>query len=315
MKKLLLLAITLSATSLLAQYPPNAGLENWDPLTIFGSSAETPAGWLTPNLATGTAIPGSPNPNTNPVSVTKVTDRTEGNFAMRIRTVTLSFNPSPDYIPNVGGVAFVGTPIISFLPPSFKIKEGFPVSNFAPTAVSFDMKYFPVNSDVGGASILLTKWNGTSRDTIATAIQFYTSEIASYTATTINLTYDPAFTGIMADTCQVAFASSDPDGNPQDGSDLFIDNIVFTDPAGNKAALQEDGFMIFPNPSSDRIQVVGITKAEKYSIYSSDGKKVASGILSSEYISTEGLKAGQYSLQLESKDDKVLSNKLIVLAP
>jgi hypothetical protein len=309
MKKLLLLATGLMFTQLQAQTAlSNAGFETWN--TVLGSTAEEPAGWITGNLATSSLLPGAPMPNTNPVSVTKVTDVTEGSYALRVETVTLTFNPAPDYVPNTGGIAFIGTPIVNLSPPSLEIKAGFAVTAFDPVSFSFDAKYTPVNSDNALVSLFLTHWNGTQSDTIATAIQSFSSAVANYTPNVVNFTYNPLFTGVSADTCMIAIASSDPDGTPEVGSAIYVDNLAFTLPAGIRASLSEDGYMVYPNPAKDKLIIQGINHhVASVKVLTLEGREILSSPLNAQNFSTESLQEGMYVLQIFNKENQLVSTK------
>ncbi|WP_338732305.1 T9SS type A sorting domain-containing protein [Mangrovimonas cancribranchiae] len=63
-----------------------------------------------------------------------------------------------------------------------------------------------------------------------------------------------------------------------------------------------DRIKIYPNPSSDFIQISGLNKSEKYNLYDIQGKKISNGIIpDNKKIEIRNLKNGLYFLQFENR--------------
>lgn len=78
---------------------------------------------------------------------------------------------------------------------------------------------------------------------------------------------------------------------------LFISSLgVSTSAATNP------NFSLYPNPSSDYIQISGLQKNESYSIYSIVGTLVKSGLIPDDKkINIQGLTKGNYYLKLDDR--------------
>ena len=58
---------------------------------------------------------------------------------------------------------------------------------------------------------------------------------------------------------------------------------------------------LFPNPSSERIKISGLTKSESYSIYNIIGSEITNGkIINNEFIEIKNLEKGLYFLKMEN---------------
>lgn len=305
MKKLVHVLFVLLSYLLLAQSPlvaPNAGFETWG--SDIGSEPD-PTDWITVNLARNQFV----NEN-NPISAFQETvDVVEGTITLKIVTVNLLTNPYPEYIPWTGGIAILG---VLQLNPDIKVIPGFTVTNFAPTAFSYTGKYIPSNTDSAFAHAYLTHYNTTTKkkDTIAYAIDTMKALVANYELRTVDFVYLPEFVGISADTCMVNFSSSCFSG-PQLGSALYIDDIEFAFPSGVSAPLASDGFMVYPNPTQDKLFIGGTNRnASSVTIFRADGTLLKSKTLSAEsFVETSGMAPGIYTMQILNAEGKVISTK------
>ncbi|WP_335977678.1 T9SS type A sorting domain-containing protein [Gaetbulibacter jejuensis] len=66
--------------------------------------------------------------------------------------------------------------------------------------------------------------------------------------------------------------------------------------------LNSKNITIFPNPSSDFIQISGLTKTEKYILYNILGTKIRNGVISdNEKMDIQNLTKGLYFLKFENE--------------
>ena len=112
----------------------NGGFENWTTVVNY----ERPNNWENLNMLSLFSPP-------NPLSAFKATgvDKHSGNYALKIKSVYLNNNPSPNAIPDTIGFVFTGKVILS--PPSLKL--GVPYTG-RPEKLEFGSKYVPVGGDI-----------------------------------------------------------------------------------------------------------------------------------------------------------------------
>ena len=141
----------------------------------------------------------------------QTTESAAGDFAVKLETESVAgFTEVP-------GLISLGDIDLENLVPT----GGIPFSG-RPTALSFSYKYFPVNEDMMGSFLLLTKWNETTerRDTIGGTVFSSPLETEDYEHISLPVVY---FSDLMPDTINVGFASSS--FMPQQGSTLFVDSV------------------------------------------------------------------------------------------
>jgi DNA-binding beta-propeller fold protein YncE len=101
---------------------------------------------------------------------------------------------------------------------------------------------------------------------------------------------------------------TNPSGLRFNGNDLYISDIGLNNISkyslttlSTNELFTKEKVILFPNPANNFIQVSGINKLEKYSIYDYLGKKVINGIISSnEKINIKTLTNGVYFLKLNN---------------
>ncbi|WP_454047853.1 T9SS type A sorting domain-containing protein [Chryseobacterium sp. Marseille-Q8038] len=85
---------------------------------------------------------------------------------------------------------------------------------------------------------------------------------------------------------------------------LDIDNIRATNQAlgVSSVKLTENNFKIAPNPTSDYLQVLGLTKKSGFKVYNASGNLVKEGIINNntEKINIQDLTSGIYFIKLDS---------------
>ncbi len=297
-----------------AQAVPNGGLENWG--SSLGQPSE-PTSWVTGNILAA-PIATFPNPNTNPTSVFKTTTAGEfhgGVAAMKITTVKLNQNPlASSGFNDTVGMAVVGQAQLS---PSPALKQGFPYTG-RPNQLDFWYKYTPTGIDNGGALAILTKWTGSTRDTVAEAYFFIPSGVSAMSSGSVVLVYRPAYNAAgNPDTAIVGFSSSIGSlfntytVRPKIGSALWVDDVDLTGThVGIKENSKSNEFRVFPNPATALINFAfNSEEAGKVELYDVTGKKV--NVVNIEdkkaRINTDNLANGLYIYRIMDNDKKVMA--------
>jgi hypothetical protein len=84
------------------------------------------------------------------------------------------------------------------------------------------------------------------------------------------------------------------------GSTSFAVEIVVEDLL-NTEGNNSESFVVYPNPFTNTIHVVGLNKSASFKLYSIDGKLIQKGILENSEIECYDLPNGMYMLQLFSE--------------
>ena len=303
MKKLLLstLIIACSVLPLSAQvYIPNAGFESW--ASSIGEDTQ-PLGWVSYNIFTAPLIdPG----NTNPTALSQAgpPDNFQGNYSAKMTTVDLVTNPSATTIPNRGGFMMAGS--VSFVAPY--LYSGYQFSS-RPTSFSYAYKYTPVGVDTAIILVAVTHWNGTSRDTIAAAVDFMVFTSGAYGIRNMNMNYNPLYNNVFPDTAIIYFSPSSL-YSPQAGSTLFIDAISFSGYNGINEGLMSNSVSVYPNPSSNITNFDVVSEnAHKVIAYDLTGREVNWTIINnkSAKLSTYNMTPGVYTYTIVTAENEVLS--------
>jgi hypothetical protein len=307
MKKIITILSLLGSSVAFSQIPNN-GMETWG--TGGFLEPEGPVNYVSANVF------ASPLVSTlNPVSVTKGTgaDAYSGTFSAKITTVKLASNPATGTIPDTVGVLMLGTVSLASSPP---LKSGTPWVQRL-NAVEFYYKYSSVNNDNGAMMAYLTKWNGVTRDTLATAGYPITASTSSFTLASSPFNYDTNFpNNTMPDSLHVYFLSSArpwlnsilvPNA-PKVGSALWVDEAVAI--GLNEKIDLFSMVKVFPNPSSDLVLFRSLNDhAKKVEIIDINGKLIATGLfLNKEYsLTTEKIINGSYVYLIKDKNNSLLS--------
>jgi hypothetical protein len=305
-KQVLLFAFTMIGTLGFAQTIPNPGFENWG--SSIAGEPQQPIGWVTANLLAAPLI-GSGNP-TSAVSAS-APDNHQGNFSLKLTTVSLVTNPDTNNFPDVLGICFAGSTTFSLAQtPPVKVVPGYPFTS-RPQTLSFQAKYSPANGDSAYCYVALTKWNGTSQDIVAEGFDLITGPLSAYTQRSVTLVYDSAFMNTMPDSCQIWFSSSSED-YPQVGSILWVDALAFSGYVGLRD-ISKESFSLYPNPVTENLQVEVAAHYNRYSIMDVSGKLWQSGGLMSgiSRLGVAELPPGAYLLRLESARSAPLQRPFI----
>ena len=177
-------------------------------------------------------------------------------------------------------MAVCGTITIDLQTQDFSIKGK--ALNQRPSGISGFYKYTPgsiVDSALVG--ITVTKWNGTSRDTIGEGYFLGTTAI-NYTSFTGTVNYDPAFNGVAPDSVLIFLSSSVADNNSDAiGSIFYVDDINLVGVNFNSVeqfnSTENESYGVFPNPASNVLQIQSskITPRSNIVIYDAVGHEVS----------------------------------------
>lgn len=271
---------------------PNGGFEDWE--AEYGG--DSPIGWQTLNFL---SLMG------NPHSSFKVggLDKFSGNYSLKIKSVHIDANPLPTVFDDTMGGVFTGEINIS---PAY-YKYGFPYSG-RPEFLDFWYKYFPVGNDFGAAIVILTKWNGVKRDTIAetdTAIYYN----PTYQKFQLKLNYN---SDEIPDTAVILLGSSKYNDFARVGSVLFVDEVVFNGWVGVDELVKnkKEQIRVFPNPAKNKINILVKTKINDatFQIINSRGTIIDSqklDLLNTE-INTEIYPSGVYFYRILDENKNVI---------
>ncbi len=256
MKKKLLIFIFLAASIINCLAQPNSGFENWH----NEYSYHVPDNWATLNIL-------SVIPPFSEISVSKATglDKHSGNYALKLKTVLVRYNPYPNLIFDSCGTIFTGKATLS--PPSYIY--GFPYTG-RPSKLEFWCKYSPVGNDTAGVRVYMQKWIGGHRDTIAFS-EMKVNATAAYTLFQLPITYNYTET---PDSAVILFGSSMNKYISRLGSTLFIDDVSFTGWVGiEQHDLYSEKAKVFPNPAADAVNITAhFDEASSLKVTDANGK-------------------------------------------
>lgn len=261
MKKspLIILLVLVITIRLNAQTPVNGNLEDWQQSQSGLYDQPTGGFWATLNALRDLG---------GPVTVEKVTDACQGQFAAKL--TTKSFTSLL-----VSGLLASGTFNQLNLANPLTIGKPFTLK---PQSLTGCYKYSPVNGDSAALISILTKWNTqtNSRDTIASAGGITATAQADYI--NFNYTYE-YFTQETPDSIQLVFSSS-ADGannNGQEGSALWVDNVSINIVNSIGLPLMPEVVVnCYPNPTTDKatFDLTAFNSTAILTIYTNDGKLI-----------------------------------------
>jgi hypothetical protein len=310
MNKILLSTVAAAALALSASaqaFIPNQGFESWG--TTAGEDIQ-PTGWISYNVFTFSLFETS---GPNPTSVTQAgsPDNYQGNYSAKITTVDLVSNPSPPDIPNRAGVMYTGSVAFSapYLFPGYQSQQ-------RPATMTYYAKYSPVGGDSAYCLVVITRWNGSSRDTIAVGADGMTGTTTSYSQRTVAMQYDPTFVNAIPDTISIGFSSS-AILTQQVGSALYVDDLAFTGYVGVDEILANNGVSVYPNPSAATTQFdVTIDNAAQVAVYDMTGREVARENFNGKVarVNSAELANGSYTYTIISNEAEVVSRGQFAVA-
>lgn len=204
---ILVLIFCISASTeevLWAQEIPNPGFENW--------SGGEPDGWNTINQTfLGTTFTPVTREQSNPHG---------GSYSAKLETITHNiFIVGPVTMP---GVLSLGEITLDILNQTGTVEGGVPVSG-APVVLRGWFRYLPSANDSCIMGIGLSRWNGTSRDTLAYAYLTIGGQNPDWQEFLLPIEY---LLPEQPDTMNIMFFSSNLlTGSPVTGSKLWVDDL------------------------------------------------------------------------------------------
>ncbi|GAB4132053.1 MAG: hypothetical protein Fur0041_03030 [Bacteroidia bacterium] len=295
MKKIYIaLALVASSFALSAQQLPNNSFENWGSAPYY-----EPTGWFTFNFATA-SYPS--------YGAIKDTDAYDGLYSLKLRSD--HFDLTPFGWPIVDTMAYAAIGSISQSGPIY----GVPFTG-RPVKLTFYYKYTPgtpQGNDVDTARVYVRF--GNNGNTIGDGEKkIYGAAVNTWTYGEITINWTSASN---PDTCKVELASSltgilfstDDINTNLIGNELKIDKLEFiyqtTSIEDNKT---KAAVSVYPNPSSDVINVQNVSSNASYVICDALGNTVAKGQFSTGCINVSALAQGMYFLQVFEGNQKTVT--------
>lgn len=231
---------------------PNADFESW--------TAGEPTEWDTSNES----ILG-----TNFICVTKeMNSPYSGTASAKVQSVTQNIIlVGPVTMP---GILTLGDVVIDIMNATGTVEGGVPVTG-QPKFLKGYYKYLPVNGDSCIMGIGLTKWNGSSRDTIAYAYKSFGEVITSWQEFSIPIEY---VTWTSPDSMNIMFVSSNIlYGSPVGGSTLWVDSLwlEYSQVAVHEIGLQKDMYVSESGDGNSIVIHSGNANPVKIEIFSVNG--------------------------------------------
>lgn len=292
MKKIctLLFSSLIILSSAYAQIP-NPSFENWTSYT----GGEYPTFWATSDSAY-VAFGGGHS------AVRELTDICDLINSVKLTSVSVLGNQGPGVATN-GKITGIST-----------ITGGSPYT-VRPLQFTGCYKYIPAASDSGRIFALLTRWNGTARDTIALAA--YAPHLQS-TMTNFSIPFVYLDLVNIPDTILIVLSSGQGVNQTTAGSVLTVDNVSTSGAVGLHENTLIKNINIFPQPAQDvlNIQVeLNQNVSMLYEVADITGRKILSGKMNStsERIDISTMSRGNYFIALRNEDGAILYTSKFIM--
>lgn len=272
---------------------PNNSFEDW--------SAGAPIDWDTSNES----VLGI-----NFICVTKESNSPQaGSASAKIKTVTNNiFLIGPVTMP---GILTLGEVVIDILNGTGTVTGGAPVTG-NPKFLKGYLKYEPQGGDSCIMGIGLTKWNGTSRDTIGFGYKTIGSTITSWEEFSLPIEY---YQWIEPDSMNIMFMSSNMiSGTPVTNSTMWVDNLSLEYSGVNVKDIGADKELFVYAIENGNFIVADVkqNKAKRIDLFSISGATVLSkeGTFEGQtHLNITDLQKGNYILRVTFTNGKTKSVK------
>jgi hypothetical protein len=287
MRKLILLTIAVfTLNSAFTQSNiPNGDLEDWYQITVSGSVSYFQPGvpnWnnFLSSLNDLVAVPPPIGPG--PETVQRTTDKYSGTYAAKL--ISASFPISDSVTVFIPGM--LGTAQMDYANIGAKVGKGCP--GCRPLQLTGYYKAAPVNGDSCSIVILVSQWNTAThkKDTIGFGRMVEHNQVTTYTRFELPVVYNPELASVVPDSLTILCVASAGysvinfmGGVGQDGSTMFIDELMLEYPAGIQQSLMPDVMVnCFPNPAKDvmNVQLSELVKNGTLEVYDLNGKRMGS---------------------------------------
>ena len=280
----------------MAQNPiPNPGFENW-------TNGE-PNSWSTINRTLlGTTFTAVTIDNNNPQ---------QGNSSIKLESITKDvFLFGPVTVP---GLITLGEIILDIANQTATVDGGVPVSG-KPQSLNGWFRYLPAPGDLCIMGIGLTRWNGTSRDTLAYDYLVLGSQ-PDWQMFTLPVNY---LIQAQPDTMNLLFLSSNAlSGTIMEGSKLWLDNLwIEFDHTSTNLSKDQSEIRIVALDNGRTLGVQGADNPGELQLYNLSGAMVFRARMSanreSQNISLPALAAGIYAARYISDAGEVRMQKILI---
>lgn len=303
MKKIILSAFAFIAFAFNATaQAPDLMFENWGDAAPPFVTIDDPVGWASLNALTAVGTD---------TSVTKETIApNQGLISAKIMTVDVNGaaipNPYTTGDIDTAGILVMGK--INALP-SPGLTYGKPMSG-RPATLSFTCKYSPMPGDSAFVLAYLTRYNGSSRDTIAWGKYETGATTTTFAANSLTMNYDPLFSTVWADTMLV-FASSSVYSHPgaKIGSTFYIDAMSWSGYTGINDISKPSSISIFPNPATNNISFTSKVNADAVEVLDITGRRVGVYSMTGNAltIETSSFSSGMYIYNVLNDKQEVIN--------
>ncbi|HLO91371.1 MAG TPA: PCMD domain-containing protein [Lentimicrobium sp.] len=261
---------------------PNYDFESW-------TSGE-PTNWDTSNEnILGTDFVTVTREQNNPYS---------GTSCAKISTVTQNiFLVGPVTMP---GIMTLGDVVIDVLNQTGTVNGGVPITG-QPKFLKGFYKYQPAGGDSCYMGLGLTRWNGTSRDTLAYAYKPFGGTVTAWTEFSVPVEY---LTWAEPDSMNIMFLSSNlMFGSPVTGSTLRVDSLwlEYSGVAVSDIGFDKNVFVTASNDGNSLIVNIKNNIASKVEVFSLSGLMVSanSGSFSNQFlVNINDLAQGIYIIRI-----------------
>lgn len=205
---LLMLGLTVSAQ---VQLPLNGNFENWSEGVLLGNTYDSLDHWDTPQrLAVALSVPDT-------VTFPSM-DASNGSMAVYMETKLVNIAGLIET--EIPGTIATGKYFVNLFTQEFGTTGGQAI-DCTPENITGMYKYTPVMNDTAQVLVVMTRWTGTTRDTLANDLFVLPDPTTDYTMFDFTINY----TGTDApDTVSLSFLSSGVGGVA--GSNMTLDDVV-----------------------------------------------------------------------------------------
>lgn len=261
MKKILLTISTAVLTTLSVNAQVDFGFETWADVPNAATGVQDPKGWASFNVMTNMLVGMQQTVFKETASV--------GAGAAAAKIVTKPI-PATITIPGYDTVGILAIGTVDIL--SKSIKLGTPYTG-RPEKVAFYTKYEPVTLDTASVSVVLTKYNTTTKtqDIVANGTWTTTATSTTWAKNEITLTYK---VGTSPDTLRIIVSSSSL-YRPKVNSTFYIDDFSFSGWVGvNDLEAIKNNVVAFPTPAKTNITFTSSVAANSVEILDLAGRTV-----------------------------------------
>jgi hypothetical protein len=255
---------------------PNGTFENW-------TDTVSAASWNSNNYSVGGFL--------NYYFVHRSSSAHGGTYAAKVETLTIPV------LGAMGGILTLG---------SYSVLSGFsggqPITG-KPIKLSGYFKYAPVSGDTMAVIVVMTKWNGTSRDTLFYNGMMSSSTVSAYTLFQIPISYNPSTA--TPDSMNI-IAISSAGSAPQVGSALYLDDLTFAYSAGVEETQADAIMSVFPNPTTGNVNVLLNGESNTVAVYNILGETIYSQNTSSKNLNIDlsSFENGIYLLEVNKGNNR-----------